>query len=400
MKYVAVLGVAPSISTIKPVTHYFDDYLVSIAEPTTASGWSLQDIVKQMNKIENKRLDNMELYLDSGGYQIITGHITERRLREFTDVYHFVLENFRNKIDYIFTLDINNPKFNESKIIKYNNYSIQESIKLHKQYPEMRDKQLFVVQSRTPGLMDDWKQLMEENEVFKYYDRYSFGGLVGLKSETKVQFNHFVPMTMWLKTFGKNHNANIKHIHMLGQSSRVAIITGTILEKLFDTKITMDSSEIIRFSPITYKVPMIHKNEDFNIIKNLEEMQDMVACHSDPEAHQEIENMKKDLCDGKVSNQTFVELISQNINNLIEFSEYLLEAVPVQEVITWNEDKFKEFHPIFNMGRLATEMANNMRLIQTLMPYYERGDFEGIHAYVKKIVGNYYEEKRNKTGVH
>ena len=398
MDYVAVLGVAPSISTIKPVTHYFDDYLISIAEPTTSTSWSLQDIIKQMNKIRVKRLPDMKLYLDSGGYQVITGHISERRLREYTDTYHFTIDHYVDEIDYIFTLDINNSKFDESKILKYNSYSIQESIALHKKHPILKEKQLFVVQSRTPQLLDDWRQLMEENKVLDYFDLYSFGGLVGLKSETRVQFNHFVPMMLWLKTFAHSKDKEIKQVHMLGQSSRVAIITGSILEKLFNTKITMDSSEIIRFSPISYKVPMIHKDQNFNIVRNLEEMTDMIDCHSDIEAIAEIESMKDQLQLGKVTNQTFVELISQNIANLIKFSDHFLEDVDVNEIINWDEDKFKEYHAIFNIGRLATEMANNMRLIRDLMPYYINKDFDGIHKHVKHIVGNYYNDTKDKTG--
>jgi hypothetical protein len=399
MDYVPVLGVAPSSSTIAPVTHYFNDYLISIAEPTTSRAWTLQDIVKQMRKIEKLRLPDMKLYLDSGGYQIITGHIVERRIKEFTDVYHFILENFRNDIDAIFSLDINTPKFSQEKLIKYNDYSIDESMRLHKLYPEIRDKQLFVVQSRFPHILEDWLILMDKHDVGSSFKLYSFGGLVGLKSETRMHFNHFVPMTIWLMTYLKNrgHDAP-EQIHMLGQSSRVAIITGIILEKLFGVKITMDSSEIIRFSPITYKVPMIHKKDGFNIITNLDQMQDMIECHSDERAHTEIEGMKKELLEGKVSNQTFVELICQNINNLIEFGNHLVEEHPIDEIINWKKEDFENFHEVFKIGRLASEMANNMRLIKELKPYYDKNDFDGIHSHTKKIIANYYSDNPSKTG--
>jgi len=399
MDYVPVLGVSPSESTLVPVTHYFNDYLISIAEPTTSRNWSLQDIVKQMRKIEKLRLENMKLYLDSGGYQIITGHITERRIKEFTDVYHFILENFRDKIDAIFSLDINTPKFSKEKLIKYNDYSIDESMKLHKKYPEIRDKQLFVVQSRFPHILEDWLILMDKHDIGSSFKLYSFGGLVGLKSEVRSHFNHFVPMTIWLMTYLKNrkHDAP-QQIHMLGQSSRVAILTGIILEKLFNVKITMDSSEIIRFSPITYKVPMIHKKNGFNIVTNLEEMTSMIESHSDPRAHNEIEEMKRELLKGKVSNQTFVELICQNINNLMEFGDHLVNEHPIENIIKWSKDDFEEFHPIFKIGRLASEMANNMRLIRDLKPYYDSNNFQGIHEHTKKIIANYYSDTPSKTG--
>ncbi len=406
MEYVPVLGAAPSYATKTPVMHHFDDYLISIAEPTTSRSWTLQDIYKQIQKINRKKMPGMKLYLDSGGYQVITGHITENRIKEYTDVYHFILEQFKDNIDYIFSLDVNTPKFDKEKIFKYNDYSIDSSINLIKKYPKLRDKQLFVVQSRFPHILEDWLEIMDKHRVYDYYDRYSFGGLVGMKKETRVQFNHFIPMVVWLATYVQNRRKNetpfpagIKQIHMLGQSSRVAIISGTIIEKLFDIKITMDSSEVIRFAPIASKVPMIHRTPDeFKIIGNLVEMGTMVEAHSDPEAHAEIETMKTKLRNGKVSNQTFVELICQNLSNLIAFSDHLLETVPVEEVIQWEAADFEDFHPIFKIGRLSTEMTNNMRLIRTLKPYYDDNNFNGLHSHVLKIIGNYYSGTPSKTG--
>ncbi len=407
MKFVPVLGAAPSHATKTPVIHHFDDYLISIAEPTTSRNWTMQDIYKQLKKINRLKLPDMKLFLDSGGYQVIVGHITENRIKEYTDVYHFIIENFLKDIDYIFSLDINTPKFNKEKIFKYNDYSIDSSINLIKKYPELRDKQLFVVQSRFAHILEDWLQLMDKHDVAKYYDRYSLGGLVGLKKETRVQFNHFIPLSLWLATYVKNRRkmhtpfpANVKQIHMLGQSSRVAILSGAILEKLLGIEITMDSSEVIRFAPIEAKVPMLHKTDskNFKVIGNLVQLEDMVAAHSDPTAHEEMEKIKEELKRGKVSNQTFVEVICQNLSNLIAFANHMLDEVPVEDVIKWRAEDFEDFHDVFKIGRLSTEMANNMRLIRILKPYYDDNNFIGIHDHVTKIIENYYSGNGNKTG--
>jgi len=399
MNYVPVLGVAPSQSVITPVSHYFNDYLISIAEPTTSRAWTLQDIYKQMRKIAKMKLPDMKLYLDSGGYQIITGHITERRIKEYTDVYHMILREFHPSIEVIFSLDINTPKFSQDKLLKYNDYSISESLKLHKEIPTLKDKQLFVVQSRFPNILEDWLTLMDKHQVGESFTRYSFGGLVGLKGEIKSHFNHFVPMTVWLLTYLKSRNQPApKQIHMLGQSSRLAIITGIILEKLFDVEITMDSSEIIRFRPIAAKVPMVVKGQDYKVVKNLDDMQSMIDVHSDPKAHEELEEMKKEILDGKVTNQTFVELISQNLDNLITFGNQLVQDVPIDDIINWNQADFEDYHEVFRMGRLASEMANNMRLIRTTKKFYDSNNFDGMHNYTKKLIANYYSDNHIKTG--
>jgi uncharacterized protein YeeX (DUF496 family) len=296
-------------------------------------------------------------------------------------------------------LDINTPKFSQEKLIKYNDYSIDESLKLHKEFPEFRNKQLFVVQSRFPNILEDWRILMDKHKVCESFKLYSFGGLVGLKSEVRSHFNHFVPMTLWLLTYAKaGGHAKPEQIHMLGQSSRVAIISGIILEKLFGIKMTMDSSEIIRFRPIVAKTPMINKKGDFDVITNLEEMQAMIECHSDPEAHKEIQDMKNKLLDGNVTNQTFVELISQNLNNLIDFGDSLIQNEDINKIINWTKEDFENYHDVFKIGRLASEMANNMRLIRILKKYYDTNDFEGIHSHVKKIIANYYSDNPSKTG--
>jgi hypothetical protein len=296
-------------------------------------------------------------------------------------------------------LDINTPKFSKEMLKKYNDYSIDSSINLIKKYPEFADKQLFIVQSRVPRVLDEWLELMDEHQIYNFYKKYSFGGLVGLKSQVRSQFNHFVPMTLWLMTYLKSRGAKLpEQIHMLGQSSRVALITGVILEKLTGIKITMDSSEVVRFRPIETSIPMFHKNEDFTLVKNLEEMQDMLQYHSDPKAHAEIEKVRSDLLNGKVSNGTFVELICQNISNLIDFGEHLTDQYDIADIIKWKSDDFEEAHPVLKVGRLSTELENNMKLIRTLMPYYEENDFDGIHSHVQKIIGNYYNGSKNKTG--
>ena len=407
MDYIPVLGLKPSEAVLISSLRYFNTYLVSMAEPTTSRGWSLQEVYKHTKHMFRLKKEfkanynpNAKLIIDSGGYQIITGHITENRIREFTDVYHMILEQFRDEIDLVFSLDINTPKFSKEKLKKYNDYSINRSINLIKKYPEFSDKQLFIVQSRIPRVLNEWLELMDEHKVYNYYRRYSFGGLVGLKSETRVQFNHFVPMTLWLMTYLKSRGAKMPaQIHMLGQSSKVALITGVILEKVTGINITMDSSEVVRFRPIETSIPMFHKKEDFTLVKNLEEMSDMLQYHSDPEAHAEIEQVREDLLKGKVSNGTFVELICQNISNLIDFSEHLTFKHKVKNIINWNRDDFENAHEVLKVGRLSTELENNMKLIRTLLPYYEAGDFDGIHAHVEKIIANYYNGSKNKTGV-
>jgi hypothetical protein len=250
MEYIPVFGLNPSEAVLRPTTKFFENYLVSIAEPTQSRSWSLQDVYKHTKhmvrlkkEFQKKFNSNLKLMADSGGYQIIVGYISKKRIKEFIDVYHLVIESFYKDLDFIFSLDVNSRKFTKEELIKFNDYSIDSSIEMMQKHPEVRNKQLFVVQSRTPSILEDWLELMDKHKIFDHYDLYSLGGLVGLKKETNVHFNHFVPMTIWLLGYIYNRRkmdtpfpAKVKQVHMLGQSSRVAIITGAIIEKLFGVK--------------------------------------------------------------------------------------------------------------------------------------------------------------------
>ena len=186
---------------------------------------------------------------------------------------------------------------------------------------------------------------------------------------------------------------------MLGQSSRVALITSVILEKLFGINITMDSSEIIRFTPIASKTPLIYRNNNkFSIARSLTEMEAFILCHSDLEAEEEIQNEIKSLQQGKVTNQTFVEIVSQNISNIINFAKHFVEDIPIEDILKYKKEDFENYHDIFKIGRLSTEMENNINLINTLMPYYKQGDFKKIHNHVKQIIDNYYIKDTCKAG--
>jgi len=406
MTYIPVLGLKPSVAVLTPTTRYFNDYLVSVAEPTTSRGWSLNDIYRHMKHIVKLRSQfkeeynpNLKLMIDSGGYQIITGYITESRIREYTDVYHFILEKFQDEIDTIFSLDINTPSFSQEMLKKYNDYSIDQSIQLLQKYPSIKNKQIFIIQSRVPKVLQEWVELMDDHKVYDHYTRYSFGGLVGLKKEIRSQFNHFVPMTLWLMTYLKNRGAPLpEQIHMLGQSSKLALITGAILEKITGINITMDSSEIVRFRPIEYSVPVMHKEDNvFKTIKNLDDMTSMLKYHSDPNL--DLNEACINMSNGKVTNTTFVEIICQNINNINDFASTLVSTIPIEEIINWTKDDFINYHEYFDNGRLAVELENNMTIIKKLYKYFNDNDFDGIHTQVLNLISDYYSDNHTKKGL-
>lgn len=325
-------------------------------------------------------------------------------MREFTDVYHFIMDKFSDQISEkakIFSLDILNKKFTEEQIHKFNDYSISSSIKLLTRKPELKESQLFVIQSRFPRTLEIWKELIDKHKVFEHYSRYSFGGLVGLKKESNAKFNHFVPMTYWTFGYAKylgQENA-IKQIHMLGQSSRLAIITATLMEALLNFEITMDSSEILRFSPIEAKLPLIHLDEDgeFRMARTKPDLAQMlINSHKDKMEGYDLDTQLKLLEEeGKVSNPDFVEVICQGIDSTVSFAKWFLDSnidkIKDKTIFNITEDELKKIHPVFNQGRLAKELVNNLIHMKACNKFLEENDFEGMDNYVMSVIRGYYQ---------
>jgi len=404
MKYIPVTGLQPPENIKGVILKQFDAALISIAEPTTSKGWTLHSIYKQTDKIfKNFEGRCSELYLDSGGFQFIQGYLTKRRAKEYIDTYHFLMEKFKDKNMRIFSLDIQNRKMSNEELHKFNDYSIDESKQLLNKYPSLKDKQLFVIQSRFPDTLKIWKEFMDRHEVLDVWKRYSFGGLVGLKKDTNTKHNHFVPMTMWLLSYAKNQNKlnNIQHIHMLGQSSRLAIITSFFMEEVLknngiNIEITMDSSEVLRFSPIMQKLPIMFKNveNDFQMARTSDDVIQMlknIEEHNDEE-HSLEETITLFQEEKKLETVDLVGLLCHGIDTTMEFAQYFIdtmkEDLQSDEWKNWDVDFLKEKFTIFQQGRLAVEFINNLKYFQYGLENID--DFDKLHNYTLTEIQNYY----------
>jgi hypothetical protein len=231
---------------------------------------------------------------------------------------------------------------------------------------------------------------MDKHNIYKYYERYSFGGLVGLKKETNARFSHFVPFTFWLISKVLKNNGKIKHIHMLGQSSRLAIFTSIILENILKEKfnlnidITMDSSELMRFTKIDQKLPLLTKvDNEFILLENVKDIPKVIQKMNLSEKEKELASK------GKIDNELFIELVSQNIYYSIELGHKLFDNMKYNDFIKLNENILKEMHFIFNKGRTAKELINNIDIMKTMVSYLELNDINKIENKCKTILKTY-----------
>ena len=463
MKYVSVTS--PGSEMSRPIFNYFDDYLVSMGEPATSNAWNMTQVVRHVGKIIEEKPDNknIKLFIDSGGFQIIVGYVSEERINEFIDTYHFILQKFYKKIDLIFALDVFALSFlpqervfddvkkeyktipvavknidpdNETvkKMMAYNKYSMTSSIDLIKQYPEIADKQLFILQTSNLMTFSIWKKLFMELEVYKYYKRWSIGGLVGLKKSTNAKFSHAVPATLWLLTYQKHLDFTIDQVHWLGQSSRLSFLSMALFERIYNINMTSDSSQLVRFAPLSAKLPyIVEQDGEFRLISTVDEVKEhMIKKHSIkdaliyitrnargkikeyPEAKElpylyeysdELFQSHKDPkhtgfyltpmqffdATGKLDNQTFIELQSQNLYADLHFGNLIIDKVMEIGIDNITQiEQLKNLHPIMARGRTATELFNNIDYFKKFQPIIAQGDTDSADNILEEITKSYH----------
>lgn len=439
MKYVAVLSSSPGAEVYTPIFNYFDDYLITLGEPTAGNAkkmktasWNLQGIVKHAKKIiyKEKLGEHQKLMIDSGGFQVIVGHITISMIPDYIQSYHFVIESLHKDIYRIFSLDINNFNFTREQLMYYNDYSIDESIKLIKKYPIIADKQLFVVQSRNTYIFEVWKELMLKHEIFNYFERWSIGGLVNLKKETNADFSHAVPITLWLIAYGKKFNGTINQVHWLGQSSRLAFIGMALIEKIYGIEMTADSSQLIRFAPIEHKMPFMSKDADgeFQLAETHDTIEHMFTRHSLGQEHADLvikkfrnytlnndsfstsheeeefsndeqfqmfeKNIKKmkNRSSFSMDNEDIIELQSQNLYFEMQFADMVSTKILEKGIEFWTMDNLKLLHPILARGRISKELANNLLFFKEFQPIMESLDLDAADKIMLRVTEGYKKE--------
>jgi len=493
MKYISVTS--PGSSMSKPIFNYFDDYLVSLGEPATSDSWDLTGLRTHLIHMLHNKPSKYGLYIDSGGFQIIVGYVSPGHINKFIEAYHTLLLERKDHIDTIFALDVfslnmfpvilgeksiesnnnipnipnvfdmNNPVL--EKLYEYNKYSMESSINLIKQYPEISNKQVFIMQSGNSLTFEIWKKLFTELEVYKHYKRWSIGGLVGLKKRTNAKFSHAVPATLWLLTYQKKYDFKIEQVHWLGQSSRLSFLSMALFERLYDINMTSDSSQLVRFAPIEAKLPYIVTYEnDFKLIHTIEEVKSvMFKQHSIPDAaiyirkinnvsweevrFEKINKYSSFICEfstesymnyepkshenvvfkltplefynltGKIDNQTFIELQSQNLDADLKFGNFIVDKIMKlkryfktveDKIIEIKEDEYidnkdhfidsgidaihivediRNLHHIMDRGRTATELFNNLQYFKDFRNIVSTGNTLEADIIMEDITKSY-----------
>ncbi len=220
-----------------------------------------------------KKNTNVKLFVDSGGFSIIAGEVPPHLINRCIETYHYALEHSQDAFDYIFSLDIpfnaKHPSFNtRAKIEGFNRHSLQESIKVLKKHPELKEKFLFIYHFKTPEHYEIWQNLYSELDLGKYIKHRAIGGMVSLKQKAGIDFAPFIAtayqcLNDYIKStiYGQEFR-----LHFLGINVKYDRFVIAFIEKLFQRYLGEEIPVNFTYDTINYRVSGFHVKKVYDLV--------------------------------------------------------------------------------------------------------------------------------------
>lgn len=200
-------------------------------------------------------MKDINMYWDSGGFQIANGGLYTKDMPGFIDLYYDLLKDHKEKYTYSFILDL--PPGPGSVEI-FNNYKEIEEInrqsyqKAQELPQEVKDKIIYIHHFRTPNLFKIYSKFLEEG-LADGYNYYGTGGIVAnMASDVRIPIIIYaIPLACILNYAKKNNLKDIK-FHVLGGANFRDVFCHQLFEKHvkefhgINLTITYDSSAIFK----------------------------------------------------------------------------------------------------------------------------------------------------------
>jgi hypothetical protein len=374
-------------STITGFLHsYGEDY--AIRKNLKTYGKSQMKMIKRF--LDTGLFKDVDLYLDSGGYQISTGKLNRYYSEALLDNYYDFVVEAKDLYNYSFILDVspgqNCVMFNcFDDVYEKNLQSYQEATQLP---DDVRSRMIYVHHFRTPKLAQIYNRLLYENEFYQYFNHFACGGIVSnMASDLKIPcLVYILPLIPLLKETIKA-GRNYLNFHILGGASYRDVLFYELFKEVvrryhnIELKITYDSSGIFRQ---IFVARYIHATDDLGNIKKM--------------------NIKSDnLHRTFYGNVTVQEKLDQILNEMarrFNFKEIdILNGIYDEK--TMHEDV--KVYTMLYIFSLYSELTTNFRRwASEVLDTYETGDQEAftdlcLGQTVKAAQGRYSSKVRYKT---
>jgi len=352
--------------------------------------------VKNVGKFLTKYYDiskirnSIDLFIDSGGYQVSCGYIKKELIPDFISAYTDFLNQY--DFDYAFSLDI--PHLPDLKTreelfnLNIRAYNLIDNI-----LPEKRNKLYFVSHFRTTELEKVWNRIIFETDILKKYHNYAIGGLVSSQPATKrLQFNLYTLGILQI-IFGLGKSLpDPFNFHILGSATAKNIIYNAMIKKhikeLFNLKevnLTFDSSTV--FSKVQMSRIFTYFDEKTKRVID-------VSLKSS-----ELDNINKFI--GKTNREIVIEVLEK----IFEFSNIdMKDALPSTEMIRtiYCEDTntiHRELLPYilamesYALNKITEYVVNDIS--EELYHYYKTGNDHMFMVILNNIFKTFNTKKNN-----
>jgi hypothetical protein len=365
---------------------YGEDY--AIRKNLKTYGKSQMKMIKRFT--DTGLFKDIDLYLDSGGYQISTGKLDRYYSEALLDNYYDFTVEAKDLFNYFFILDVspgqNCVMFeNFEDVYEKNLRSYQEAVSLPE---DVRSKMIYVHHFRTPKLAQIYNRLLRENEFYQYFNHFACGGIVSnmasdLKIPCLVYVLPLIPLIKETIRAGRNY----LNFHILGGASYRDVLFYELFKEVvrryhnIELKITYDSSGIFRQ---IFVARYIHALDDLGNIKKM--------------------NIKSDNLNRKFYNDvTIQEKLNTNLNEMAR--KFNFKEIDVMNGIyddkTMHED-VKVYTMLYIFSLYAELTTSFEKWASDVLDVYESGDQEAftdlcLDQTVKAAQGRYSSKVRYKT---
>lgn len=230
------------------------------------------------------------LFIDSGGFQIMTGVVKKNQIPNLIDGYCNMINDVNEPNTYYFIEDTIPTDINEiSTINEAVDFTALGLKEMHKLPFEKRKNIYFIYHFQSPSVFDGWQKLMHQTHPNEYLEshRWSVGGIVASKS-TMFDTDFITYMLPAIDIFQTEleymKKGNTVYFHVLGVAGLMDILFYTLMTKLFErrglsVKITFDSTSSIQsivrgryiyayVDEVLYKISLDPKHANNRIGKN------------------------------------------------------------------------------------------------------------------------------------
>jgi hypothetical protein len=232
-------------------------------------------LLEQFYEIQEYRRRYCELcdgkvYLDSGGYSIISGEVEPKNISKTIKSYHLVPKHFADEYDYLFSLDIpvvlsDDTVNTKENLYRLNRESLSDTRKLLDQSRRLREKLIFVWQFKISNQYKIWQTIYDELDLNKYIKNRAIGGLVGLDQALrsvgrKIKFSPIIalPFRCLLDHFQKKDIDQNFYLHFLGVKKRSDRFVIALMEQLFCLYLNQVSEVLFTYDSINYNASAMY----------------------------------------------------------------------------------------------------------------------------------------------